>query len=343
MGIRFRKSFNLGGGFRVNISKSGIGYSWGVKGLRITKKANGGIRTTTSIPGTGLSYVKEYTDLITDEPVFEEETVENIVYQAKDVNISDYRNEYNRDFLNAIGKYYTWKALSIWGIVISFLMSLINYHALLLTAIFLFMLIVSLLVLPVDIEYNVDDYGKKRSMLIDEAITTLANNNKVWKVDQVVSNNDLRRNAGASTSISRKEFTIYKGVPSFLCTNARCYNVKVDGNEYYLLQDRLIVKNKQGWGAIELNKINFTTKKTCFIETGLVPNDAKVVGSTWLYVNKDGSPDKRFSGNREVPECEYGEIEFTTNDGFSFLIQMSNVNAMYQIREILLKLKEKEN
>ncbi len=32
MGFRYRKSINLGGGFRINLSKSGIGYSWGVKG-----------------------------------------------------------------------------------------------------------------------------------------------------------------------------------------------------------------------------------------------------------------------------------------------------------------------
>ena len=56
MGFRFRKSKNLGGGFRLNMSKSGIGGSWGVKGFRVTKKAKGGFRTTTSIPGTGISY-----------------------------------------------------------------------------------------------------------------------------------------------------------------------------------------------------------------------------------------------------------------------------------------------
>jgi hypothetical protein len=27
MGLRYRKSVNLGGGFRVNFSKSGVGYS----------------------------------------------------------------------------------------------------------------------------------------------------------------------------------------------------------------------------------------------------------------------------------------------------------------------------
>ncbi len=56
MGFRFRKSKNLGGGFKLNLSKSGIGGSWGVKGFRVTKKAGGGIRTTASIPGIGISY-----------------------------------------------------------------------------------------------------------------------------------------------------------------------------------------------------------------------------------------------------------------------------------------------
>lgn len=59
MGLRFRKSVNLGGGFRVNLSKSGVGYSWGTKGLRVTKTAKGKSRVTVSIPGTGISYVAE--------------------------------------------------------------------------------------------------------------------------------------------------------------------------------------------------------------------------------------------------------------------------------------------
>lgn len=59
MGFRLRKSINLGGGFRINISKSGIGYSWGIKGIRYTKTSSGKTRTTYSIPGSGLSYVKE--------------------------------------------------------------------------------------------------------------------------------------------------------------------------------------------------------------------------------------------------------------------------------------------
>lgn len=59
MGFRFRKSFGSGP-FRVNLSKSGVGWSLGGKGARFTKKAGGGYRTTASIPGTGVSYSKDH-------------------------------------------------------------------------------------------------------------------------------------------------------------------------------------------------------------------------------------------------------------------------------------------
>lgn len=59
MGRRFRKSIKLGP-LRINLSKSGVGYSVGNKFYRVTKKADGGYRTTSTLPGTGLSNVTEY-------------------------------------------------------------------------------------------------------------------------------------------------------------------------------------------------------------------------------------------------------------------------------------------
>ncbi len=56
MGLNFRKSIKVGKFGRINISKSGIGASVGVKGARITKTAKGNTRTTLSIPNTGISW-----------------------------------------------------------------------------------------------------------------------------------------------------------------------------------------------------------------------------------------------------------------------------------------------
>lgn len=58
MGFRYRKSKHFGP-FHINLSKSVVGWSLGGKWFRYTKKANGGNRTTASIPGSGISWVKD--------------------------------------------------------------------------------------------------------------------------------------------------------------------------------------------------------------------------------------------------------------------------------------------
>ncbi|WP_433748152.1 DUF4236 domain-containing protein [Falsibacillus pallidus] len=56
MGLRFRKSFKIAPGVRMNVSSKSVGFSTGVKGLRYSVNSRTGSRITTSIPGTGLSY-----------------------------------------------------------------------------------------------------------------------------------------------------------------------------------------------------------------------------------------------------------------------------------------------
>ena len=58
MSFFFRKTINLGF-LRINISKSGIGFSIGVPGARIGKAANGQTYVSSSLPGTGIGYRKK--------------------------------------------------------------------------------------------------------------------------------------------------------------------------------------------------------------------------------------------------------------------------------------------
>jgi len=55
MGFRFRRTFSLSPGLRLNVSKSGLSTSVGVRGAHITL-GHGQVRKTVGIPGTGLSY-----------------------------------------------------------------------------------------------------------------------------------------------------------------------------------------------------------------------------------------------------------------------------------------------
>lgn len=56
MGLRFRKSFKVAPGVKVNVGKKSAGVSIGGKGARISTNTSGRKTTTVGIPGSGLSY-----------------------------------------------------------------------------------------------------------------------------------------------------------------------------------------------------------------------------------------------------------------------------------------------
>ena len=58
MGFRLQRSIRLGKFIRLNVSKSGVGVSAGVRGLRISKGPRG-THFSIGLPGTGLSYRKQ--------------------------------------------------------------------------------------------------------------------------------------------------------------------------------------------------------------------------------------------------------------------------------------------
>ena len=58
MGFRMRKSIKISKGVRLNVSKSGLGVSAGVKGARYSVHSSGRKTVTAGIPGSGLSYSK---------------------------------------------------------------------------------------------------------------------------------------------------------------------------------------------------------------------------------------------------------------------------------------------
>ena len=56
MGFRFRKSFKIAPGVKLNVNKKSVGVSVGGKGARVSVNSSGKVTKSVSIPGTGLSY-----------------------------------------------------------------------------------------------------------------------------------------------------------------------------------------------------------------------------------------------------------------------------------------------
>ena len=92
MPIRFRKSFTIFPGVKVNVSKGGISFSVGKPGatLNFSKR---GVRQTVGIPGSGLSHSSYIVKNKTDEDDKEKETEKDDQRSEKAASDADEPNE----------------------------------------------------------------------------------------------------------------------------------------------------------------------------------------------------------------------------------------------------------
>ncbi|MEP0765189.1 MAG: DUF4236 domain-containing protein [Fimbriimonadia bacterium] len=56
MGFRFQRRIRLGKGLWANLSKGGVGFSVGRRGLRFSINPRGKKQVSVGAPGTGMSY-----------------------------------------------------------------------------------------------------------------------------------------------------------------------------------------------------------------------------------------------------------------------------------------------
>lgn len=82
----------------------------------------------------------------------------------------------------------------------------------------------------------------------------------------------------------------------------------------------------------EFALIDFSCFSVAFIrerrtETRGFSSDAEVVDQEWLYAKKDGTADRRYKHNVQLPVVEYGMIEFTSTTGLKEVYAFSNVKS----------------
>jgi hypothetical protein len=68
-------------------------------------------------------------------------------------------------------------------------------------------------------------------------------------------------------------------------------------------------------GILDITELEVEYEATRFVETDAIPPDSQQVGEVWEKSNKDGSRDKRYAENRQLPVIEYGEITFRSGSG----------------------------
>ena len=79
----------------------------------------------------------------------------------------------------------------------------------------------------------------------------------------------------------------------------------------------IITTDKKEFGLINIKDFELAFSQQRFLEEEKIPSDTKVVDKTWAKVNKNGTPDKRFVGNYEIPIVSYGKLEIKSKSGLN--------------------------
>ena len=325
MGLRFRKSIKLGGGFRINIGKSGIGYSWGTKGYRYTKTANGKTRETFSVPGTGLSCVEE-----TKKPP--PSTQHNLNESKK---IDEYAIvELDDKALDKIGEDPITKTikqailLNKIGIILLFGVFLIAIHAAfaIIPIAGIILLIASRTFACASLNYNFEPEKEAGYANLLAMWRLLLKSDQIMQITSKTFSNDRKTNAGASRSLSRHKCTTVSSFPFYLKTNVDIIQFKFfDKSRLLLLPDRFLFVKGGDVAAIDYDDVDVIVSPSRFIERGMLPRDAQVIDYTWQYVNKNGTPDKRYKNNRKLPVCLYASVVIKSSKGLHVELQVSSI------------------
>ncbi len=338
MGFRYRKSINLGGGFRVNISKSGIGYSWGVKGARITKTARGTTRRTLSIPGTGISYVEE-TGKSKNQKRANSGSYHNLNHKSNDVmpaenmeivDVSKFQPVEYKDLLDRFKKIQNLNLLSTFLILTFLLLAMPIFILTGIAGIVLKIYTHTKMVIPM--EYDFDEDSRIAYEQLNSIWMSMNSNKKFWQIITAAQIQNSKAHGGAKTSVTRVPAKAINKLPYFLKSNITPFGLQLKKKQLFFLPDKLLVIDRRKVGALNYSDINLNLGTTNFIESEAVPADAKVVRQTWLKVNKDGSPDRRYKGNRKVPVCEYGEVIIQSGNSLYVEIMCSNSQTIDTMR-----------
>ena len=351
MGFYLRKTIKVGP-LRFNLSKSGIGVSAGVTGLRLGTGPRGnyvhmgrkGLHYRSTLPPLAPSQTRPRAENAA-HPRRSPDTYEALK-EIESVNVFQIVHSSSRellDELNAkqkklqlmplvaacfgmllfIGLYSDWPSwLQISILLLGAAGTYLAYNR-------------DLMVKTVVLFYGFDQDLAKAYNLLHHRAERLASCKEAWHVESNGRVREKKYHAGASNILSRKPTRIRKGQPPNVKTNIETISIGVGRQTLHFFPDRVLVYDRNGVGGVGYNELKVEITQSQFIEEGPIPRDAQVVGHTWQYANKSGGPDKRFKDNRRLPICLYDEISFTSRRGLNEVIQVSQAGIADDFRKII--------
>lgn len=366
--MKFRRRAKLFPGVYLNFSKSGISTTIGFRGASINF-SNRGTYLNTSIPGTGLYdrrkigggtnrasqtvpiANKDIAGSHVDSPVEEiktkeaESTTTEGLQDLKKTLLECYeeRNDLKREIVRSRMR------LTIATILM----------------VFSYVLIIGLFVkwfknsrldklrevedlenqlanCFVSIDIDMPEQTDRKYLELLDSYKALLTCSRIWDITSASAIDRVAMRSAADIAITRKLVRFGFGNMDIIRSKYDALHFEnANGGDIYIYPAFIaIVDAHKKFGLIDIRELKFHFRTQEFVESESIPNDAKVIGHTWAKVNKNGTRDRRFKDNYQIPICQYGSIELKTETGLNEAYSFSSFEKTEKFAREMMEYKK---
>lgn len=364
--MKFRKRVKVFPGFHLNFSNSGISSTIGGKGASINFSKKGAYLNT-SIPGLGISSRQKINNenrqpseeqfrrsTILPKPIIptvEIKSTENSHLTSTNLNelkeslqeVYNDRIELQKEIKNIIKEIsidkikYAITCLFIIGFFVKSLKERISRKKEYLADI-KGQLDTSFI--NIDVHFDEESEVKYNNML--NAYKSLLTSEVIWDITSAITQDTRVSRSAASTLVTRQKVKFkFDNIDIIKCSYQAFHFENKNGGDLYIYPAFLIVtSNKKDFALIDLKDSTLSFSEQRFLEQEKIPSDSKIISKTWAKVNKNGSKDKRFKDNYEIPVVRYGNVYIKSTTGLNETYAFSSYEKSQQF---IINFKEYQN
>ncbi|MXZ83939.1 MAG: DUF4236 domain-containing protein [Synechococcus sp. SB0666_bin_14] len=369
MAWAFRRRIKVIPGVTINLSKSGISTSVGVRGASLTFKSDGVYRNL-GLPGTGIysrekvgAYGRQGAGKATAAPTLEpaqaspdysfrsadpvQVTSESLLgLQLAVIDARQQRQELVKDAASIQQSLASlnWVALLCKICLIYFLVALIRKRfqsGIKARGEALQEVEQAIENSSVSLAIAMDDDCRAAFRAVQSTFDRLSNCQFIWDLTSASNVDQVRSRSATSISFDRSLTKCQrKALSGITSPELPLVFLNRNGADIYIYPGFFVMDDSLArLGILDMKELEVDYTPNRFIEKEAIPQDSKRVGQVWEKSNKDGSRDRRYSENRQWLVMEYGEVTFRSGSGIHEKYLFSDAEAAESFVDLLVKFK----
>jgi len=181
----------------------------------------------------------------------------------------------------------------------------------------------------IDADFDLSDESRAAFADLAQQFRALRSCRVIWDISESVRVDRVRTRSAASESVRRHRVSFEQVVLDAIDSDFESLHLRnANGGDLFLFPYFLAVQKTAGsFALIDIRQLELSVSSARFIEDEALPGDSERIGSAWERSNKDGSPDRRFANNRQIPVVRYGQLFLSSTTGLNEAYMVSNART----------------